>query len=130
MSPSTNRSDALAGTSNYGDSVFIAAPGVDIVTLQAGSGSDHHRRHLRCRGTRRRRGCTAPKAKNGGLSNGEIAARLAATADPAGSSSETGNGRLNLYRALTTPDTGSVKPQGAPGGGPFVGPYVVQAQED
>jgi hypothetical protein len=42
---------------------------------------------------------------------------------------QTGNGRLNLYRALGDPSTDAVKPAGSnPGdGGPFVGAYVAAA---
>ena len=57
-----------------------------------------------------------------------IVNRLAETADPAGTPSQTGNGRLNLDRALNDGSTTSIEPAGAPpsgDGGPFVGPYVI-----
>ena len=112
VSPRPTADDALAGTSNYGDSVFIAAPGVDIVTLQAGGGRPPSTAPPLPRHTSRR--AALLKAKNGCLSNGEIAGTPRRDRRPGRLSSATGNGRLNLYRALTTPDTGSVKPQGAP----------------
>ena len=123
----TNRDDALTASSNFGASVFLAAPGIDIPTIQAGGGT------ATIDGTSAAAAHVAGaaallKAADGSLSNGEIAGRLAATADVAGDG--TGNGRVNLYRALTTGGTPSVKPAGAPDGGPFVGPYVIASQED
>src|SRR5262249_13460155 len=64
------------------------------------------------------------------LSNGVIVGRLARSADPAGDQSQTGNGRLNMARALGDTSTEEVRPAGtAPvgEGGPFVGPYVAAA---
>src|SRR5439155_4941188 len=53
---------------------------------------------------------------------------LARNADAAGTQAETGNGRLNLARAIGDVDTTSVVPAGAgTSGGPFVGPYVAAA---
>ena len=68
------------------------------------------------------------KAVDPGLSNGTIVGRLARNADPAGTADQTGNGRLNLARALSDTNSDPVKPAGAPpvgSGGPFVGPYVI-----
>src|SRR4029077_3753029 len=45
----------------------------------------------------------------------------------AGTVAQTGNGRLNLARALGDTSTVAVVPAGAPGGGPVVGPYVAAA---
>ena len=48
-----------------------------------------------------------------------------------GTREQTGNGRLNLDRAVADTSTDSVKPAGAApvgGGGPFVGPYVAAAR--
>ena len=59
-----------------------------------------------------------------------IVNRLAANADPAGTAAETGNGRVNLNRALTDTATASIKPAATPGGGPLVGPYVIAAPSD
>ena len=68
------------------------------------------------------------RAVDPALSNGVVVARLAASADAAGTSDQTGNGRLNLARALFDESTTPVVPAGAPGGGPFVGPYVAAAR--
>ena len=46
---------------------------------------------------------------------------------------QTGNGRLNLDRAINDTNTTSIEPVGAPpvgGGGPFVGPYSISAIND
>ena len=54
--------------------------------------------------------------------------RLARNADAVGTTAQTGNGRLNLARAIADTSTDSVKPAGAApvgSGGPFVGPYAV-----
>src|SRR2546425_1538838 len=67
------------------------------------------------------------KAVDPTLSNGVIVGRLARMADPAGTQIQTGNGRINMARALADTGTDFVQPAGAPpvgGGGPFVGPYV------
>ncbi len=64
------------------------------------------------------------------LTNGSIVGRLARTAEPAGSQEETGNGRIDLARALADIDTGAIQPAGAPPvgeGGPYVGPYTLAA---
>jgi len=55
---------------------------------------------------------------------------LARNADLAGTVSDTGNGRVNVARALTDTSTTEVVPVGTNGalsGGPFVGPYVAAA---
>src|SRR2546428_13950199 len=67
------------------------------------------------------------KAVDPTLTNGIIVGRLARTADPAGTQSQTGNGRINLARALADTNTDFIEPAGAAPvgqGGPFVGPYV------
>jgi hypothetical protein len=59
--------------------------------------------------------------------NGVVVGRLARNADPAGTADQTGNGRLNLDRALSDTSTDPVVPAGSPpvgGGGPYVGPYT------
>ena len=45
---------------------------------------------------------------------GVIVNRLAESADVSGTASQTGNGRLNLQRAINDASTGSVEPAGAP----------------
>src|SRR6059036_273612 len=66
------------------------------------------------------------KAVDPTLSNGVIVGRLARMADPAGTQDQTGNGRINMARALADTGIDFVQPAGAPpvgDGGPFVGPY-------
>src|SRR5439155_804695 len=66
------------------------------------------------------------RAVDPALENGVIVGRLARMADPAGTQDETGNGRINMARALADTGTDFVQPAGAApvgGGGPFVGPY-------
>src|SRR5262249_51926224 len=61
-------------------------------------------------------------------SNGAVVGRLARTADVAGTPEQTGNGRINLARAILDPDVSEIKPSGAApvgNGGPFIGPYVI-----
>ncbi|HEX5014853.1 MAG TPA: S8 family serine peptidase, partial [Candidatus Limnocylindrales bacterium] len=122
----TDSSDALNASSNYGASVFLAAPGTGIVTLDVGDGT------TTITGTSASAAHVAAaaallRASDGSLSNGVIVGRLARTADAAGTSAETGNGRLNLARALGDSSADAVQPAGAApagSGGPFVGPYV------
>ena len=67
------------------------------------------------------------RALDPSLTNGVIVGRLARTADVAGTSDQTGNGRVNMARAVADTTTDPVVPLGAPGGGPFVGPYLAAA---
>src|SRR5206468_1456939 len=66
-------------------------------------------------------------AGDSSATNDVIAGRLARNADRAGTREQTGNGRLNLARAIADTSTDGVTPVGAPGGGPLVGPYVIAA---
>src|SRR5207249_78008 len=71
------------------------------------------------------------KAAEPTLTNGVIVFRIASTADPAGTQAQTGNGRINMARALASTAIDSIQPAGtAPvgNGGPFVGPYVAAAE--
>ena len=123
----TDQNDSLAPGSNSGASVFIAAPGVNILSIglnggyQAGSGTSAAAAIVA--------GSAAlMHAINPALSNGMIVKRLAANADLAGTQAETGNGRVQLARALADTSTDSIEPAGAApvgGGGPFVGPYKI-----
>jgi hypothetical protein len=124
----TDQSDALGGGSNSGQAVFLGAPGVDIATTSPGgsygtvTGSSAAAAHVA--------GAAALVKAVSGASNGVIVGRLARTAEPAGSQGETGNGRLQLDRALADESTDSVQPAGADpvgSGGPYVGPYAVAA---
>src|SRR3954447_20314742 len=119
---STNSSDDLASSSNYGTDTFIAAPGVGIPTLSVSggvttvSGTSAAAAHVA--------GAAALlRAKDAALSNGVVVGRLARTADAAGTAAETGNGRLNLPRAFDDTSTAAVKPAGASPVGD-VGPVV------
>jgi subtilisin family serine protease len=121
----TDQNDGLASFSNAGQGVFIAAPGVAINTI------DIHGNYIVVSGTSAAAAHVAGlaalmKAVNPSLSNGVIVSRIARNADPAGTQDETGNGRINMPRALADTSTEFVEPAGsAPvgNGGPFVGPY-------
>ncbi len=122
----TDSSDALATFSNSGADTFLAAPGVAISTTDLGGG------YTSIDGTSASAAEVAAaaalaQAVDPSVSNGVIVGRLAESADPAGTSDQTGNGRLNLDRALLDTGTNFVTPAGAPGGGPLVGPYVAAA---
>jgi subtilisin family serine protease len=122
----TDQTDALWAGSNYGADVFMAAPGVSIETTSAGGG------YGSITGTSAAAAEVAAaaalaKAVDPSASNGVIVGRLARNADPVGTTEQTGNGRLNLARALADTTTDAVVPAGAPGGGPLVGPYVAAA---
>ncbi|PLX94371.1 MAG: hypothetical protein C0621_05510, partial [Desulfuromonas sp.] len=120
---STDQDDELDYASNFGQAIFLGAPGVNLYTTRVdGTYGDFS-------------GTSAAAAVVGGaagflkavdpsLTNGQIVGRLARSADPAGTVEETGNGRVNLARALADTGTEPIQPAGAPGGGPFVGPYV------
>jgi hypothetical protein len=125
----TDENDRLAPFSNYGASVFLAAPGTSIVTTDAGGS------YVTISGTSSSAAMIAGAAAqmmavDPTLSNGVVVGRLARTADPAGTQDETGNGRVNLARALLDTGMDYVQPAGAApvgSGGPFVGPYVAAA---
>src|SRR2546425_2039455 len=125
----TDPNDALAPFSNSGPSVFLAAPATDIQTTAIGDA------YTIISGTSASAAIVAGaaafmKAVDPTLSNGVIVGRLARMADPAGTQIQTGNGRINMARALADTGTDFVQPAGAPpvgGGGPFVGPYVAAA---
>jgi hypothetical protein len=122
----TDATDALASFSNAGEAVFIAAPGVDVLTTAIGDAYEI------VSGTSVSAAIVAGaaalmKASDPSLSNGVIVGRLARNADPAGTPADTGNGRVNLPRALLDTSTEFVQPAGAAplgAGGPFVGPYL------
>jgi len=125
----TDQNDNLVASSNYGGSVFVAAPGVNIV----GTYNDHS--YVTWNGTSASAAMVAGtaalmRAVDPSLSNGVVVNRIARTADAAGTQSQTGNGRLNVARAVADTSTDAIQPAGtAPvgGGGPFVGPYKIAA---
>src|SRR5207244_5950717 len=126
----TDPNDALAPFSNSGPSVFIAAPATDIQTTTTGDA------YTVISGTSASAAIVAGaaafmKAVDPTLTNGIVVGRLARMADPAGTQDQTGNGRINMARALADTGTDFIQPAGAPpvgGGGPFVGPYVAAAR--
>ena len=115
----TDRDDSLWSGSNSGEDTFLAAPGVDIST---GAGA--------VTGTSASAAVVASvaallRANVPSAGPGVVVGRLARNADAAGSMAETGNGRVNLARALADDSADVVVPQGVAGnGGPVVGPYV------
>ena len=122
----TDQGDALNGSSNYGQNVFLGAPGTGIATTSAGGG------YGSITGTSAAAaevaGAAALVRAASGASNGVIVSRLAKNAEPAGTTEQTGNGRLNVDRAIADESTDSIQPSGADpvgSGGPFVGPYVI-----
>ena len=95
----TDRSDTLAPSSNYGPDVFLAAPGVGVITTAPGGGTTS------VTGTSASSAAVAAaaallRANDPSASNGVIVGRLARTAEAAGTVEQTGNGRLQLDRAI------------------------------
>src|SRR2546428_8912369 len=129
----TDANDALAYFSNDGQAVFIAAPGVDITTTDI---IDPY--YVTVSGPSTSAAIVAGagalmKAVDPTLTNGIIVGRLARNADPAGTQSQTGNGRINLARALADTNTDFIEPAGAAPvgqGGPFAGPHVAAGGGD
>ncbi|MGH3372574.1 MAG: SdrD B-like domain-containing protein, partial [Nocardioidaceae bacterium] len=125
----TDQTDALWSGSNYGADTFLAAPGVDVLAegpapaggIQPVTGTSASTAIVAA-------AAALLAANDTAASNGVIVGRLARTADPAGTQAQTGNGRVNLARALADTSTGAVAPAGTgASGGPFVGPYVTEA---
>src|SRR5438876_2372768 len=121
----TDSNDNLAPFSSSGQSVFIAAPGTDIQTTTIGDA------YTVISGTSASAAIVAGaaafmRAVDPTLSNGVIVGRIARMADPAGTPDQTGNGRINMARALADTGIDFIQPAGAApvgAGGPFVGPY-------
>src|SRR5256885_15896211 len=121
----TDPTDTLASFSNRAPAVFLAAPGTDIQTTDAGDA------YPIVSGTSASAAIVAGaaafmRAVDPALENGVIVGRLGRTADPAGTQDQTGSGRINMARALEDTGTDFVQPAGAApvgAGGPFVGPY-------
>src|SRR5215213_4442084 len=124
---STDLNDMLSSSSNSGAATFLAAPGENVLSTTAAGGYGD------VSGTSASAALVAGaaallRASSVGASNGVIVSRLARNAEAAGTTSETGNGRLNLDRAIMDTSSDSIQPAGAApvgDGGPFVGPYVV-----
>lgn len=118
----TQQEDLLWDSTNRSDAVFLNAPGVDVLASDA-TGS------VSVTGTSASAALTAGaaaalRAVDPAASNATIVGRLARWADPL-NESYLGNGRLNVGRASTDTSPDGITPLGAPGGGPFVGPYIV-----
>src|SRR5206468_2488262 len=122
----TDPNDNLASFSNSGADTFIAAPGTGIVADAVGGGiatiSGTSASAAEVAGA-----AALVRANDPSASNAVIVGRLAESADAAGTNDQTGNGRLNLARALGDTSRNGVVPVGAPSGGPFVGPYITAA---
>jgi hypothetical protein len=124
---STGIGDTVSSFSNTGADVFLAAPGENILSTSNGGG------YVGVTGTSASAAAVAGaaaliKASSVGATNGVIVNRLAESADAVGTASQTGNGRLNLYRAINDTSSTSIEPAGAgANGGPFVGPYTAAA---
>src|SRR6185437_7522223 len=110
--------------------VFLAAPGTNILTTDTGG------TYISSNGTSSSAAIVAGAAAqlmaiDPTRSNGVIVGRLARNADPAGTQDQTGNGRINLARALADTGTDFIEPAGAApvgNGGPLGGPYIAAAE--
>ena len=121
---STGLGDTLSPTSNYGADTFLAAPGEGIASVN-GTITGTSASAAIVAGS-----AALVKAASAGASNGVIVGRLARNADAAGMTDQTGNGRVNLARAIGDSSADSIQPAGAApvgAGGPLVGPYVAAA---
>jgi autotransporter-associated beta strand protein len=121
----TDEADTLHPTSNFGPAIFLGAPGSSVLGTSAGGG------YGPLTGTSAAAAMVAGaaallRAADPQQGNGQVVHRLASSADRAGTAQQTGNGRLNLARAMDTAPGPSLQPSGvgAGSGGPFVGPYV------
>ena len=95
----TDSSDALNASSNYGDDTFLGAPGTGIVTPDAGGGNTSVT-GTSASAAEVSAAAALLRAVDPSASNGVIVGRLARNADAAGTAAQTGNGRLNLARAI------------------------------
>ena len=125
----TDANDLLASFSNFGQDVFLAAPGTDIYTTDLNEGYTY------ISGTSPSSAVVAGvaafmKAVDPTLTNGIILGRLARSADPANNPEDPaftgkyGYGRVNLAKALADSGTAQIEPVGAAAAaGGVVGPY-------
>src|SRR4029077_19970283 len=128
----TDQNDALNPSSNYGVDTFLGAPGTDILTTAVDGGTTSIT-GTSASAAEVSAAAALLKAVDANATNGIIVGRLARTADAAGTADQTGNGRLNLGRALSDTGVDPVQPAGAAplgNGGPLVGPYVAAALHD
>src|SRR4029077_7726263 len=109
----------------------MATPGENISTTSAGGG------YVAVSGTSSSAAIIAGvaaflKGVDPTLTNGMVVGRRASTADPAGTQDQTGNGRVNMARALEDTGTDEIQPAGADplgAGGPVPGPQNSAAQK-
>src|SRR5665647_816384 len=126
----TDQNDVLAASSNSGEDIFLGAPGVGVLADAVGGGTRS------VTGTSAAAALVAGaaallKGADSAATPGTIVGRLARNADPAGTVADTGNGRLNVARALADTSSTEVTPVGTNGalsGGPFVGPYLIASK--
>ncbi|UFS71728.1 MBG domain-containing protein [Geomonas sp. RF6] len=119
----TDQNDLLYRGSNYGDDVYLAAPGVGIFTTGM-NGS-----YTSMTGTSASSAVVAAvagfmKAMDPALTNGVIVGRLGRTADQTGNAGEVGNGRVNMAKAVEDASISTVQPSGVSAGGAFIDGYV------
>ena len=129
----TDPNDVLAGFSNFGQDVFLAAPGSDIYT------TDLNKNYTYISGTSPSSAVVAGvaafmKAVDPTLTNGVILGRLAAGADAAGTTADPdykqkyGYGRVSMAKALSSTVTTPIEPVGAAKADTgSVGPYAAAA---
>ncbi len=96
----TDQTDALNASSNYGADTFLGAPGTDIVTIALGGGTTSIT-GTSASAAEVSAAAALLRAADPSASNGVIVGRLARNADAAGTVDQTGNGRLNLARAIS-----------------------------
>ena len=123
----TDQNDVLYSASNYGQDVYLAAPGVSIYTTALGGAYGN------ITGTSASSAVVAGvaafmKAVDPSLTNGVIVGRLGRTTDPAGTAVQTGSGRVNMAKAVADKSTLPVQPAGVGGAGAFQDPYVSAAK--
>src|SRR2546422_8121701 len=109
----TDQNDNIAPSSTTGGPVFLAAPGVDIV------GTYPNNSYVTWSGTSASAAIVAGaaalmRAVDPSLSNGVVVSHLARNADPVGTQDQTGNGRVQVARALADTSRDAIQPVGAP----------------
>src|SRR4029079_16819625 len=122
----TDQSDSPWSQSNTGADTFLAAPATSI-PADATDGSETSITGTSASAAMVAGAAALLMANDSSATNAIVAGRLARNADAVGTGDETGNGRLNIARAFSDTTTDPVTPLGAPGGGPFVGPYATSA---
>ncbi|HEY2353852.1 MAG TPA: invasin domain 3-containing protein, partial [Gaiellaceae bacterium] len=122
----TDQGDQPWAESNTGSDTFLAAPATSI-PADAIDGSTTSITGTSASAAMVAGAAALLMAKDPKATNGIVVGRLARNGAPVGTSAQTGNGRLNLAKAFADKSRKPVKPVGAPGGGPLVGPYQIAA---